>query len=167
MRSIVLIFLLILTSFDSFSQAPVLAVNRIDKRTKEHIRQSSMYPFRDGGNVAKLNFSVHAVDDSYTLLLNVPIAATIKKGTEITLIMEDDKPMKLTSNNDVISISDTDVNKKMIVCDLDPTIEIKNLIKQGVKSISIPTSNKGVLKVTLLTKDRGMIRTGLMLVQKK
>ena len=167
MRSKVLIFLLILTSLDSFSQAPVLAVNRIDKRTNEHIRQSSMYLFKDGGNVVKLNFSVRAVDDLSTLLLNVPIATTIKKRTEITLIMEDDKPMKLISNNDVISINDTDVNKKMIICDLDPTIEIKNLIRQGVKSISIPTSNKGVLKVTLLTKDRGMIRSGLMLVQKK
>ena len=167
MRSTVLIFLLILASFDSFSQAPVLAVNRIDKRTKEHIRQSSMYLFKDGGDIGKLNFSIRAVDDSYTLLLNLPVAATIKKGTEIILTMEDDKPMKLISNNDVISINDTDVNKKMIVCDLDPNTEIKNLIRQGVKSISIPTSNKGVLKVNLLAKDRTMIRSGLMLVQKR
>jgi len=167
MRSSVLIFLLILSSFDSFSQTPVLAVNRIDKRTKEHIRQSSMYLFKDGGDVGKLNFSVRAVDDSYTLLLNFPIAATVKKGTEIILTMEDDKPMKLTSNNDVISINDTDVNKKMIVCDLDPDSDIKNLIRQGVKSITIPTSNKGTIRVALVAKDRGMIRTGLMLVQKK
>ncbi|SDN16691.1 hypothetical protein SAMN05421813_1573 [Daejeonella rubra] len=167
MRSTVLIFLLILASFDSFSQAPVLAVNRIDKRTKEHIRQSSMYLFKDGGDIGKLNFSIRAVDDSYTLLLNLPVAATIKKGTEIILTMEDDKPMKLISNNDVISINDTDVNKKMIVCDLDPNTEIKNLIRQGVKSISIPTSNKGVLKVNLLAKDRTMIRSGIMLVQKR
>jgi hypothetical protein len=167
MRSSVLIFLLFLTSFESFSQAPVLAVNRIDKRTKEHIRQSSMYLFKDGGGIGKLNFSVRAVDDSYTLLLNLPIAATVKKGTEITLIMEDDKPMKLISNNDIISLSEEDINKKMIVCDLDPAIEIKNLIRQGVKSIAIPTSNKGIIKVTLVAKDRGMIRSGLMLVQKK
>ena len=107
------------------------------------------------------------MDDSYTLLLNFPIAATVKKGTEIILTMEDDKPMKLTSNNDVISINDTDVNKKMIVCDLDPDSDIKNLIRQGVKSITIPTSNKGTIRVALVAKDRGMIRTGLMLVQKK
>jgi len=126
-----------------------------------------MYLFKDGGDIGKLNFSIRAVDDSYTLLLNLPVAATIKKGTEIILTMEDDKPMKLISNNDVISINDTDVNKKMIVCDLDPNTEIKNLIRQGVKSISIPTSNKGVLKVNLLAKDRTMIRSGLMLVQKR
>jgi hypothetical protein len=126
-----------------------------------------MFLFKDGGGIGKLNFSVRAVDDSYTLLLNLPIAATIKKGTEITLIMEDDKPMKLISNNDIISLSDEDINKKMIVCDLDPSTEIKNLIRQGVKSIAIPTSNKGTIKVALAAKDRGMIRSGLMLVQKR
>ena len=65
MRSKVLIFLLILTSFDSFSQAPVLAVDRIDKRTKEHIRQSSMYLFKDGGDVAKLKSCFIAQSGSY------------------------------------------------------------------------------------------------------
>lgn len=167
MRSSVLIFFLLLFSLESFSQAPVLAVNRVDKRTGEVIRQTSMYSFKDGANVTRLNFSVRAVDDDYFLLLNVPVAATIKKGTEIRILMEDGKTLKLISNNDIISIGETDISKRMIVCDLEPGKELKELLKQPVKTIAIPSSNKGIIELNLIARDKGLIRSGLMLVQKK
>ena len=167
MRSSILIFFLLLISIKSFPQAPVLVVDRVDKRTKEHIRQTSMYLLKDGGNVNRLSFSVRAVDDTYFLLLNVPVPATIKRGTAITVLMENGKAVKLISNNDIISLGESDVSKRMIVCDLDPEAEMKELLKQGVKSISIPTSNKGTLAVSLLAKDQGLIRSGIALTQKK
>lgn len=167
MRSSVLIFFLLLISVKSFSQAPVLAVNRVDKRTNEHIRQTSMYLFKDGGGVTKLSFSVRALDDAYYLLLNLPIAATVKRGTEVSLIMDNGQQVKVISNNDVISLNEADVSKRMMVFDLEPDKEIKELLKQPVKAISIPTANKGTVVVNLLTKDKGMIRSGVMLAQKK
>lgn len=167
MRFILLISFLLLFSMESFSQAPFLAVNRVDKRTSEVIRQTSMYSFKDAGNVTKLNFSVRAVDDDYFLLLNVPVAATIKKGTVISLLMEDGKRLKLISNNDIISLGESDISKRMMVCDLDPGQEMKELMKQAVKSISIPTSNKGNIEFSLIPKDKGLIRSSLTLVQRK
>ncbi|MDO8991459.1 hypothetical protein [Daejeonella sp.] len=167
MRSTVLIFFLLLFSIETFSQAPVLAVNRVDKRTNEHIRQTSMYLFKDGGDVTKLSFSIRALDDTYFLLLNLPIAATVKRGTEVSLIMDNGQIIKLISNNDVISLNEADISKRMMVFDLEPDNEIKELLKQPVKSISIPTSNKGTVVVSLLAKDKGLIRSGIMLAQKK
>lgn len=167
MRSTVLIFFLLLFSLQSFSQAPVLAVNRVDKRTNEHIRQTSMYLFKDGGNVTKLSFSIRALDDAYFLLLNLPIAATVKRGTEVSLIMDNGQVIKLISNNDVISLNEADISKRMMVFDLEPDKEIKELLKQPVKSISIPTSNKGTVVVSLLSEDKDLIRSGIMLAQKK
>lgn len=167
MRSIFFIFFLLLFSVKSFSQAPVLAVDRVDKRTNEHIRQTSMYLFKDGGNVTKLSFSIRALDDTYFLLLNLPIAATVKRGTEVSLIMENGQVVKLISNNDVISLNEADVSKRMMVFDLEPGKEIKELLKQPVKAISIPTANKGTVLVNLLAKDKGHIRSGIMLAQKK
>jgi hypothetical protein len=151
----------------SFSQAPVLAVDRVDKRTNEHIRQTSMYLFRDGGNLVKLSFSIRALDDTYFLLLNLPIAATVKRGTEVSLIMDSGQQIKLIANNDVISLNEADISKRMMVFDLEPGKEIKELLKQPVKTISIPTSNKGTVVVNLLAKDKGLIRSGIMLAQKK
>jgi len=151
----------------SFSQAPILVVDRVDKRTNEHIRQTSMYLFKDGGNTVKLSFSIRALDDSYFLLLNLPIAATVKRGTEISLIMDSGQQIKLIANNDVISLNEADISKRMMVFDLETDKEIKELLKQPVKSISIPTSNKGTLVVNLLAKDKGLIRSGIMLAQKK
>lgn len=167
MRSSVLIIFLLLFSIETFSQAPVLAVNRVDKRTNEHIRQTSMYLFKDGGGVTKLSFSIRALDDTYFLLLNLPIAATVKRGTEISLIMDNGQVVKLISNNDVISLSEADISKRMMVFDLEPDKEIKELLKQPVKAISIPTANKGMVVVNLLAKDKGYIRSGIMLAQKK
>ncbi|MDP3467268.1 MAG: hypothetical protein Q8S11_02970 [Daejeonella sp.] len=167
MRSIFLIFFLFLISVKSFSQAPVLAVDRVDKRTNEHIRQTSMYLFKDGGGVNKLSFSIRALDDTYFLLLNLPIAATVKRGTEVSLIMDNGQVIKLVANNDVISLNEADISKRMMVFDLEPDKEIKELLKQPVKSISIPTSNKGTVVVNLLAKDKGLIRSGIMLAQKK
>ena len=167
MRIKALIFFLLLFSLESFAQVPVLAVNRIEKRTNEHIRQTSMYQFKDGGNVTKLSFSIRALDDNYFLLLNLPIAASVKRGTEISVIMENGQIIKLTSNNDVFSLNETDVNRRMMVFDLKSGKELKDLLKQPVKSISIPTSNKGIVLVNLLVKDKGMITSSIMLVQKK
>jgi hypothetical protein len=167
MRTKVLIFFLLLFSLESFSQAPVLVVNRIEKRTNEHIRQTSMYLFKDGGNVTKLSFSIRALDDNYFLLLNLPIAATVKRGTEVRVIMDNGQVIKLISNNDVISLTEADVSKRMMVFDLESDKELKDLLKQPVKSITIPTSNKGIVSVNLLAKDKGMIRSGIMLAQKK
>ncbi len=167
MRSTVLIFFLLVISMKSFSQAPVLAVDRVDKRTNEHIRQTSMYLFRDGGNLVKLSFSIRALDDTYFLLLNLPIAATVKRGTEVSLIMDSGQQIKLIANNDVISLNEADISKRMMVFDLEPGKEIKELLKQPVKTISIPTSNKGTVVVNLLAKDKGLIRSGIMLAQKK
>ncbi|HEY1061400.1 MAG TPA: hypothetical protein VGE44_06925 [Daejeonella sp.] len=167
MRSSVLIFFLLLFSIETFSQAPVLAVNRVDKRTNEHIRQTSMYLFKDGGGVTKLSFSIRALDDTYFLLLNLPIAATVKRGTEVSLIMDNGQAVKLTSNNDVISLNEADISKRMMVFDLEPDKEIKELLKQPVKTISIPTANKGTVVVNLLAKDKGYIRSGIILAQKK
>jgi len=167
MRSSVLIFFLLLISVKSFSQGPVLAVNRVDKRTNEHIRQTSMYLFKDGGNVTKLSFSIRALDDAYFLLLNLPIAATVKRGTEVSMIMDNGQLVKLVCNNDVISLNEADISKRMMVFDLEADKEIKELLKQPVKAISIPTANKGTVVVNLLTKDKGHIRSGIMLAQKK
>lgn len=167
MRSIFFIFFLLLFSVKSFSQAPVLAVDRVDKRTNEHIRQTSMYLFKDGGNVTKLSFSIRALDDTYFLLLNLPIAATVKRGTEVSIIMDNGQVIKLISNNDVISLNEADISKRMMVFDLEPGKEIKELLKQPVKAISIPTANKGTVLVNLLAKDKGHIRSGIMLAQKK
>lgn len=167
MRSIFFIFFLLLFSVKSFSQAPVLAVDRVDKRTNEHIRQTSMYLFKDGGNVTKLSFSIRALDDTYFLLLNLPIAATVKRGTEVSIIMDNGQIIKLISNNDVISLNEADVSKRMMVFDLEPGKEIKELLKQPVRAISIPTANKGTVLVNLLAKDKGHIRSGILLAQKK
>lgn len=167
MRSTVLIFFLLLITIKSFSQAPILVVDRVDKRTEEHIRQTSMYLFKDGGNTVKLSFSIRALDDSYFLLLNLPIAATVKRGTEVSLIMDNGQVVKVISNNDVISLNEADISKRMMVFDIEADKEIKALLKQAVKAVSIPTSNKGTVVVNLLAKDKGMIRTGIMLAQKK
>ncbi|GEM_PF-5252457 len=151
----------------SFSQAPILVVDRVDKRTNEHIWQTSMYLFKGGGNTVKLSFSIRALDDSYFLLLNLPIAATVKRGTEISLIMDSGQQIKLIANNDVISLNEADISKRMMVFDLETDKEIKELLKQPAKSISIQTSNKETLVVNLLAKDKGLIRSGIMLAQKK
>lgn len=165
MRVTTLFVFLILFSIDSFSQELVISVDRIDKRTKEHIRQTSMYLLKDGSGESKLNFSARAVDDNYFLLLNLPIAANIKRGTEISITLENGKRIQLKSNTDIISLNDSDISKKMMVFDLEN--EMKELLKQPVKSFSIPTSNKGTVQVALLSGDKGKIRSGIMLVQKK
>lgn len=166
MRFTILICLMLMYSYTSVAQAPVLAVNRVDKHTKEVIRQSSMYSFKDANAITVLNFSVRAVDNHYFLLLNVPLPATIKKGTEVLILLEDGKSLILKSNNDIISLGDHDISKKMIVCDLDNDVELKELMKQSVNSITIPTSNKGNIAVSLVAKDKGLVRSALQLVYK-
>lgn len=165
MRSIVLIFLFLGFSFSSKAQDPVLTVNRIDKFTKELIKQTSLYSFKEG-NVVKLHFNVRSVDENYYLQLNVQQPVTIKKGTEITLTMEDGKLLKLVSDNDIISLGESDISKRMIVCVLD-FAEITALMKQQVNGIRVPTSNKGVVNLTLAAKDKPMIRTAMALVSPK
>lgn len=54
-----------------------------------------------------------------------------------------------------------------MVFELDPATEIKELLKQGVSSVTIPASNKGTVQVSLPAANRGQIRAGLTLVQKK
>ena len=167
MRASFLFVFLLLFSLHSFSQGLELAVDRIDKRTKEHIRQTSMYLLKDGSGKSKLNFSARAVEDSYSILLNLPIAVNIKRGTELSITLENGKRIQLKSNTDIISLNETDISKKMMVFDLDAATEMQDLLKQPVKSFSIPTSNKGTVQVALLSADKGQIRAGLMLVQKK
>ncbi|WP_276360546.1 hypothetical protein [Daejeonella sp. H1SJ63] len=167
MRSSLLVFFLVLSSLSSFSQSPSLVIDRLEKRTNEHIRQTSQYLFKDGDGKTRLSFSVRAVDENYYLLLNLPVAASIKRGTEVTITMENAKKLLLKSTTEVISMGDWDVSKKMMVFELDPATEIKELLKQGVSSVTIPTSNKGTVQVSLLAADRGQIRAGLTLVQKK
>ena len=96
----------------------------------------------------------------------VPLPVTIKKGTEITLIMEDGKALKLLSDNDIISQSEADISKRMIVCTLDVP-EITALLKQQVVSIRVPTANKGIVDLNLTAKDKPMIRTAMVLVSPK
>ncbi len=165
MRSIILIFLFLVCFFSLKAQNPVLAVNRIDKFTKELIKQTSLYSFKDGSTV-KLHFNVRSVDENYYLQFNVPQPVTIKKGTEITLTMEDGKLLNLISDNDIISLGESDVSKRMIVCTLDVP-EITALLKQQVASIKIPTSNKGIVTLALPAKDKPMIRTAMVLVSPK
>jgi len=167
MRISTLFVFLLLFSVDSFSQGLELAVDRIDKRTKEHIRQTSMYLLKDGSGKSKLSFSVRALDDNYFLLLNLPIAVNIKRGTEVSITLENGMRIQLRSNTDIISLNESDISKKMMVFDLDPANEMQALLKQPVKSFSIPTSDKGTVQVALLSADKGQIRAGIMLVQKK
>lgn len=165
MRLIVLTFILLVCSFLSMAQGPVLAVNRVDKFTKELIKQTSLYSFKEG-NTIKLHFNVRSVDENYFLQFNVPQAVTIKKGTEIALIMEDGKSLKLISDNDIISLSEADISKRMIVCTLDQA-EISALMKQQVTTVKIPTANKGLVNVSLPANDKPMIRTAMALVSPK
>lgn len=72
---------------------------------------------------------LRAVDDNYFLLLNLPMAATVKRGTEISITLDNGKRIQLKSNNDVISLNDADISKKMMVFDLDPENEMKELLK--------------------------------------
>lgn len=167
MRPFLLVSFLVLTSLSSFSQPPSLVIDRVEKRTKEHVRQTSQYLFKDGGGKTRLSFSVRAVNENYFLLLNLPLAANIKRGTEIEIVMENAKKLHLKSSTEVISMGDADVSKKMMVFELDPATELNELLKQGVSSIAIPTSNKGTVQVSLLAADRGQIRAGLNLTQKK
>ena len=143
----------------------MLTVNRIDKFTKELIKQTSLYSFKDGSTL-KLHFNVRSVDENYYLQFNVPQPVTVKKGTEITLTMEDGKFLKLVSDNDIISLGESDISKRMLVCTLDLP-EIAALMKQQVTAIKIPTSNKGIINVTLPVKDKPMIRTAMVLVSPK
>ncbi|SKB63427.1 hypothetical protein [Daejeonella lutea] len=165
MRSIVLIFLFLVISLSGRAQNPVLAVNRVDKFTKELIKQTSLYSFKEG-DIVKLHFNVRSVDENYFLQLNVQQPVTVKKGTEIILTMEDGKQLKLISDNDIISLSESDVSKRMIVCPLD-FAEITALMKLQVNAIRVPTSNKGVVNVVLAAKDKPMIRTAMALVSPK
>jgi hypothetical protein len=165
MRLNVLIFLLLISALSSNAQNPVLAVNRVDKFTKELIKQTSLYSFKDG-NAVKLHFNVRSVDENYFLQFNVPQAVTIKKGTEVILTMEDGKSLKLVSDNDIISLAESDISKRMIVCSLDLP-EITALLNQQVSSVRIPTSNKGILSFTLPARDKPMIRTAMVLVSPK
>ena len=165
MRFIGLIFIFLGCFLTTMAQNPVLAVNRIDRFTKELIKQTSLYSFKDG-NTVKLHFNIRSVDEDYYLQFNVPLPVTIKKGTEITLIMEDGKALKLLSDNDIISQSEADISKRMIVCTLDVP-EITALLKQQVVSIRVPTANKGIVDLILTTKDKPMIRTAMVLVSPK
>lgn len=165
MRYIVLIILFLVCTFSVKGQDPVLTVNRVDKFTKELIKQTSLYSFKEG-NTVKLHFNVRSVDENYFLQLNVQQPVTIKKGTEITLTMDDGKLLKLVSDNDIISQGEYDISKRMIVCTLD-FAEITALMKQQVTAIRVPTSNKGIVDVTLAAKDKPMIRTAMGLVSPK
>jgi hypothetical protein len=165
MRALFLAVTLLFCTLLVKAQAPELVVNRVDKFTKELIKQTSLYSIKEG-NALKLHFNVRSVDENYYLQFNVPQPVTIKKGTELTLTMEDGKMMKLVSDNDIISINESDISKRMIVCTLDQA-EIVALMKQQVTMVKIPTSNKGLITVALPAKDRPMIRTAMQLVSPK
>jgi hypothetical protein len=165
MRALFLAVTLLFCTLLVKAQAPELVVNRVDKFTKELIKQTSLYSIKEG-NALKLHFNVRSVDENYYLQFNVPQPVTIKKGTELTLTMEDGKTMKLISDNDIISINDKDISKRMIVCTLDQA-EIAALMKQQVNAVKIPTSNKGLITVSLPAKDKPMIRTAMLLVSPK
>ncbi|WP_411275029.1 hypothetical protein [Daejeonella sp.] len=165
MRVVVLSFIFLISSLSSKAQNPVLAVNRVDKFTKELIKQTSLYSFKDG-STTKLHFNVRSVDENHYLQFNVPQAVTIKKGTEITLIMGNGKTLKLVTDNDIISLNESDISKRMIVCTLDEA-GIAALLNQEVVSIRVPTANKGILNLNLAAKDKPMIRTAMGLVSPK
>jgi len=165
MRFVVLAFIFLICALSTKAQDPVLAVNRVDKFTRELIKQTSLYSFKDG-SITKLHFNVRSVNENYYLQFNVPQAVTIKKGTEITLMMGDGKSLKLVSDDDIISVGESDISKRMIVCTLDVS-EITVLLKQEVLSIRVPTANKGLLNLTLAAKDKPMIRTAMGLVSPK
>lgn len=165
MRFVFTTILFLIFTLTSRAQSPVLAVNRVDKFTKELIKQTSLYPFKDGSST-RLYFNVRSVDENYYLQFNVPQAVTIKKGTGISLTMGDGKMLNLVSDNDIISLSDSDISKRMFVCTLDEA-EITALLKQEVNSIRVPTANKGVLTLSLAPKDKTMIRTAMALVSPK
>lgn len=167
MRSFIFVLFLILLKLDSYAQPPSLVIDRVEKRTNEHIRQTSQYLFKDGAGKVRLSFSIRAVDDNYYLLLNLPVATTIKRGTEVIITLDNAKKLALKSTTEVISMGDWDVSKKMMVFELDSDTSLKDLFKQGVNSVTIPTNDKGVVQVSLLASDRGQIRTGLILASKK
>lgn len=165
MRFALLTIISLVLALSTNAQNPVLAVNRVDKFTKELIKQTSLYSFKEG-NTTKLHFNVRSVNENYYLQFNFPQAVTIKKGTIITLMMGDGKVLNLVSDNDIISLSDSDISKRMIVCTLEAP-EITALLKQEVSSIQVPTANKGTLKLSLSAKDRPMIRSAMTLVSPK
>ncbi len=165
MRFSILTIIFLVFSFVSKAQNPVLAVNRVDKFTKELIKQTSLYSFKEG-STTKLHFNVRSVDENYYLQLNVPQAVTIKKGTEITMMMGDGKALKLMSDNDIISINESDISKRMMVFTLDAS-EITALLTLDVVSIRVPTANKGIINLNLIPKDKPMIKTAMGLVSPK
>ena len=162
MRPVIVTLIVLISAFSLKAQNPILAVNRVDKFTKELIKQTSLYSFKEGSAV-KMHFNMRSVDSNYFLQLNVPQAVTVKKGTEISLLMNNGKSLKLVSDNDVISLSESDINKRMIVCALDAS-EASALLKQQVVTIRVPTANKGVVNLNLSARDQGMIGTALDLV---
>lgn len=165
MRYFALIVLFLITSLDLRAQAPVLVVNRVDKYTKELIKQTSMYSINDASGTTKLYVSALSKDEYCYLQFNVNAAVTIKKGTTITLMLDNGQALNLKSDNDIISLSDTDVNKRMFVCSLTDK-DVKTLLARLVTSIKIPTSNKGIVNVDL-AKDRTVIKTSMALVVPK
>ncbi len=165
MRFSILTIIFLVFSFVSKAQNPVLAVNRVDKFTKELIKQTSLYSFKEG-STTKLHFNVRSVDENYYLQLNVPQAVTIKKGTETTMMMGDGKALKLMSDNDIISINESDISKRMMVFTLDAS-EITALLTLDVVSIRVPTANKGIINLNLIPKDKPMIKTAMGLVSPK
>ncbi len=76
MRSIFLTLTLRACTLLLKAQAPQLVVNRVDKFTKELIKQTSLYSFKEG-NALKLHFNVRSVDENYYLQFNVPHPVTI------------------------------------------------------------------------------------------
>lgn len=162
MRSVIVTLIVLICSLSLKAQNPTLAVKRVDKFTKELIKQTSLYSFKEGSAV-KLHFNIRSVDKNYFLQFNVPQAVSLKRGTEITLLMDNGKPLKLVSDNDIISLSESDISKRMIVCALDAP-EVASLLKQQVVSIRVPTANKGIVNLNLSGKDQGMIGTAMALV---
>ena len=159
-----LIIIFLACSVFAYAQDPVLAVDRIDKYTKERIRQTDLYTVKDASGKTQMNISVRAVDEDRTILINIPTPVNIKKGSPVSFILANGESVALLTTNEIKSASDTDVNKKLMVC----SVENRNfdlLLTQSVISIKIPTLDQGVLDLRLLPADRSYLSKGLQLVK--
>lgn len=148
-----ILFLCLFFTSGVFAQEPVMVVNRVDKYTGERIRQTSLYTLNDVSGKSYLNISIRAVNDEQSLLINVPKPVNIKKGTNIELKFGNGETAELPTGSDIISISASDVNKKLMTLIL--TAKALRLVKEHpLLSIRIPENSGYYTLITLQAKDR-------------
>lgn len=166
MRRILTTLILSILLVPALAQNPVLAVNRVDKYTGEKIRQTSLYTMNDALGKSYLNISLRAIDEEHALLINVPKPINIKKGTSIKLQFVNGAATEILTASDIISISSSDVNKKLMVLTLTEEA-LKLLRSQPLSSIRIPETSGSVTVLTVQAKDRGYFSKAIQLVAVK